>query len=97
MLSLARALTTSPTLLIADELSLGLAPLLVDRVFESLVRAREAGVTVLMIEQYVHRALAFADQCLVLQRGVVAWQGPADAIGDDLLQHYLGETMTAAS
>ncbi len=97
MLSLARALTTSPTLLIADELSLGLAPLLVDRVFEGLVRAREAGVTVLMIEQYVHRALAFADQCLVLQRGAVAWMGAAGDMGDDLLRHYLGESVTVAS
>ena len=69
MLSLARALITSPTLLIADELSLGLAPLLVDSVFEGLARAREAGVTLLIIEQYVHRALQFADECLVLQRG----------------------------
>ncbi len=95
MLSLARALITSPTLLIADELSLGLAPLLVDSVFEGLDRAREAGVTVLIIEQYVHRALQFADECLVLQRGTVAWQGEAGGMGDDLLRHYLGESMTA--
>jgi ABC-type branched-subunit amino acid transport system ATPase component len=95
MLSLARALSTSPTLLIADELSLGLAPILVDSVFEGLARAREAGVTVLMIEQYVHRALQFADECLVLQRGTVAWQGDARGMGGDLLRHYLGESMTA--
>jgi branched-chain amino acid transport system ATP-binding protein len=95
MLSLARALITSPTVLIADELSLGLAPLLVDSVFEGLGRAREAGVTVLIIEQYVHRALQFADECLVLQRGAVAWQGEAGGMGEDLLRHYLGESMTA--
>jgi ABC-type branched-subunit amino acid transport system ATPase component len=95
MLSLARALITSPTVLIADELSLGLAPLLVDSVFEGLGRAREAGVTVLIIEQYVHRALQFADECLVLQRGAVAWQGEAVGMGEDLLRHYLGESMTA--
>jgi ABC-type branched-subunit amino acid transport system ATPase component len=95
MLSLARALVTSPTLLIADELSLGLAPLLVDSVFEGLARAREAGVTVLIIEQYVHRALQFADECLVLQRGEVAWHGEAGGMGEDLLRHYLGESMTA--
>jgi branched-chain amino acid transport system ATP-binding protein len=95
MLSLARALSTSPTLLVADELSLGLAPILVDSVFEGLARAREAGVTVLMIEQYVHRALQFADECLVLQRGTVAWQGNARGMGEDLLRHYLGESMTA--
>ncbi len=94
MLSLARALITSPTLLIADELSLGLAPLLVDSVFEGLARARQDGVTLLIIEQYVHRALQFADECLVLQRGEVAWTGEAHGMGEDLLRHYLGESMT---
>ncbi len=97
MLSLARSLVVSPTLLIADELSLGLAPILVDSVFEGLARARAAGVTVLMIEQYVHRALDFADECLVLQRGEVVWRGDARGVGDDLLRHYLGESMTAVS
>jgi branched-chain amino acid transport system ATP-binding protein len=95
MLSMARALAVSPVLVIADELSLGLAPILVDSVFEGLDRARQAGVTVLMIEQYVHRALEFADQCLVLQRGEVVWQGDAGGMGEDLLRHYLGESMTA--
>ncbi len=97
MLSLARALATSPKLLIADEMSLGLAPKLVDLVFDSLVRAREAGVTVLMIEQYVHRALAFADECLVLQRGVAAWNGPASEARSEVLSHYLGDAMIAAT
>jgi branched-chain amino acid transport system ATP-binding protein len=94
MLSLARALATSPRLLVADELSLGLAPKLVDMVFEGLERTRAAGVTVLMIEQYVHRALAFADECLVLLRGSVAWQGSAQAAGTEVLRHYLGDAMT---
>ncbi|MFZ0667539.1 MAG: ATP-binding cassette domain-containing protein, partial [Acidimicrobiales bacterium] len=96
MLSMARALCLSPVLIIADELSLGLAPILVDSVFEGLDRARQAGVTVLMIEQYVHRALDFADDCLVLQRGEVVWQGPTRGFGEDLLRHYLGESMTVA-
>ena len=95
MLSLARALAISPTLLIADELSLGLAPILVDSVFEGLGRARDAGVTVVMIEQYVHRALQFADECLVLQRGLVVWQGAVRGMDEDLLRHYLGESMAA--
>jgi branched-chain amino acid transport system ATP-binding protein len=96
MLSLARALTTTPKLLIADEMSLGLAPKMVDLVFEGLERARRAGVSVLMIEQYVHRALAFADDCLVLHRGEIAWYGPAAEAGNELLRHYLGDAMTAA-
>jgi ABC-type branched-subunit amino acid transport system ATPase component len=95
MLSLARALATSPRLVIADEMSLGLAPRLVDSVFEGLERMRCAGITVLMIEQYVHRALAFADDCLVLHRGEVAWSGRTAAAGGEVLRHYLGEVMTA--
>jgi branched-chain amino acid transport system ATP-binding protein len=95
MLSLARALVTSPTLLVADELSLGLAPMVVDAVFEGLARARADGATVIMIEQYVDRALAFADDCLVLQRGRVAWTGPSSEARGEVLRHYLGEAMTA--
>jgi branched-chain amino acid transport system ATP-binding protein len=78
-------------------MSLGLAPKLVDVVFDGLDRARRTGVTVVMIEQYVHRALAFADECLVLQRGAVAWSGPARAAGNEVLSRYLGDTMSAAS
>ena len=52
-------------------------------------------MTLLIIEQYVHRALQFADECLVLQRGAVAWHGEAGGMGEDLLRHYLGDSMTA--
>ena len=97
MLSLARALATSPKLIIADEMSLGLAPLVVDLVFDGLVRARSAGVTVIMIEQYVHRALGFADDCLVLQRGAIAWQGSAQDAHGEVVRHYLGDAMTATA
>ena len=97
MLSLARALATSPTLLVADELSVGLAPKVVDVVFDGLARARREGVTVIMIEQYVDRALAFADSCLVLQRGELAWMGPSSEARGEVLRHYLGDAMTAAT
>jgi ABC-type branched-subunit amino acid transport system ATPase component len=96
MLSLARALVTSPSLLVADELSLGLAPMVVDAVFDGLARARDEGATVIMIEQYVDRALAFADDCLVLQHGQLAWKGPSAAARGEVLRHYLGEAMTSA-
>lgn len=92
MLSLARALMVDPRLVIADEMSLGLAPKMVDVVFESLQRARAAGVAVIMIEQFATRALAFADHCLILQRGQVAWTGPAAEAGSELLHRYLGDT-----
>jgi branched-chain amino acid transport system ATP-binding protein len=97
MLSLARALATSPSVLVADELSLGLAPQMVDLVFDGLERARSGGVTVLMIEQYVHRALGFADDCLVLQRGRMVWHGRAAGAQGDIVNHYLGDSLTAAS
>jgi branched-chain amino acid transport system ATP-binding protein len=97
MLSLARALAVFPKVLVADELSLGLAPTIVDVVFDGLARAREAGVTVIMIEQYVHRALDFADDCLVLQRGELVWSGPAADAHEEVLRHYLGDAMVVAS
>jgi ABC-type branched-subunit amino acid transport system ATPase component len=97
MLSLARALATTPTMLIADEMSLGLAPKMVDLVFEGLERARQAGITVVMIEQYVHRALAFADDCLVLQRGETVWHGPAKEAGTEVLRHYLGDAVATGA
>jgi branched-chain amino acid transport system ATP-binding protein len=90
MLSLARVLAAAPKLLIADEMSLGLAPKMVDLVFESLATARDEGVTVLLIEQFVERALAFADEAVVLRHGLVGWQGPAADAGDELLAEYLG-------
>jgi branched-chain amino acid transport system ATP-binding protein len=95
MLSLARALMVEPRLIIADEMSLGLAPKLVDVVFDSLERARTDGVSVLMIEQFAGRALAFADQALILQRGSVSWSGPTDQAGDELLHRYLGGATAA--
>jgi len=90
MLSLARALMVEPDLVIADEMSLGLAPRMVDVVFESLERARAAGIAVLMVEQFASRALDFADLAIVLERGTVAWSGPAQAAGNELLHRYLG-------
>jgi len=90
MLSLARVLAASPKVLIADEMSLGLAPLIVEVVFESLTKARDEGITVLLIEQFVERALGFADDAVVLRNGLVGWQGPASEAGEELLAEYLG-------
>jgi branched-chain amino acid transport system ATP-binding protein len=95
MLSLARALMIEPRLVIADEMSLGLAPKLVDVVFESLARARDVGVSVLMIEQFASRALAFADQAIIMQRGSVSWSGRAGQAGEQLLHRYLGGATAA--
>jgi branched-chain amino acid transport system ATP-binding protein len=91
MLSLARALIWSPRLVVADEMSLGLAPKMVDLVFESLQRARETGLSIILIEQLVHRALTLADTCVVLQRGTSVWDGRAADAKDEVLRHYIGE------
>jgi branched-chain amino acid transport system ATP-binding protein len=90
MLTLARVLAAPPKLLIADEMSLGLAPLMVDLVFESLGKARDEGVTVLLIEQFVERALGFADEAVILRHGLVGWRGHANQAGTELLAEYLG-------
>jgi len=90
MLSLARVLAAPPRLLVADEMSLGLAPKLVNLVFESLARARDEGVTVVLVEQYVERALGFADEAVILRRGRLAWRGPASEAAAELVAGYLG-------
>jgi branched-chain amino acid transport system ATP-binding protein len=90
MLALARVLAAPPRVLVADEMSLGLAPKLVDGVFEALTRTKAAGVAVLLVEQYAHRALALADAALIMRQGAVAWSGPASAAHDELLASYVG-------
>jgi len=95
MLALARALAVTPKLIVADEMSLGLAPIVVDTVFESIERAAAAGVTIVVIEQFIHRALALATACVILMRGVVAWSGPAGAAQQEILDRYLGEAADA--
>lgn len=93
MLALGRALAVPPKVLIADELSLGLAPKVVDAVFEHLYKVRASGVTVLLIEQFVHRALEFADSVVVLRMGEVVWNGTATGITYEAIRdRYLGES-----
>lgn len=91
MLALARAFAVSPKLIIADELSLGLAPLITESVFESLEVARRSGITIVLSEQFVHRALSMADSCVILTRGRVGWSGPASDAGQEVIDRYLGE------
>jgi branched-chain amino acid transport system ATP-binding protein len=97
MLALARALAVPPKLIIADEMSLGLAPLVAEQVFQALDRARQSGITIVLSEQFVHRALAIADTCVILTRGRVGWSGPASDAGQEIIDRYLGEAEMAAS
>jgi branched-chain amino acid transport system ATP-binding protein len=82
MLSLSRVLVERPRLLIADELSLGLAPIVVDEVYRTLATIRDSGTTLLIVEQHVHHALALADDAIVLSKGEVAYAGPVSELGD---------------
>jgi branched-chain amino acid transport system ATP-binding protein len=75
-LAIARALIAEPRLLLLDEPSLGLAPLLVDRVFEAIAEIRREGVTVLLVEQNVARTVELADRTYVLRSGRIALSGP---------------------
>ncbi|MDA8268825.1 MAG: ATP-binding cassette domain-containing protein [Actinomycetota bacterium] len=77
VLSLAKALAAAPALLVVDELSLGLAPAMVDAVYGGLQDARDAGTTLLVVEQQVDRALELADAAVILAHGSVSWAGPA--------------------
>jgi branched-chain amino acid transport system ATP-binding protein len=92
MLAIARSLMTRPRLLMLDEPSLGLAPLVVDRIFEVIEAINRDGTPVLLVEQNVHRSLALAGRAYVLEQGVVALQGPASALAarEDVRRAYLG-------
>ena len=80
-LAIARALLAQPRLLLLDEPSLGLAPLLVDRVFEAIAEIRAEGVTVLLVEQNVARTAALADRTYVLRTGRIVLAGTRSELG----------------
>ena len=92
MLAVARGIMADPTILIIDELSLGLAPLLVLQLFESLKLLRDEGITLLLVEQNVQLALAISDYGYVLAEGKVDLEGPARKLIKDkhVRAAYLG-------
>jgi branched-chain amino acid transport system ATP-binding protein len=92
MLAVARGIMADPTILMIDELSLGLAPVLVLALFDSLKALRELGITILLVEQNVQMALAISDYGYVLAEGKIELQGPArDLIKNEHVREaYLG-------
>jgi branched-chain amino acid transport system ATP-binding protein len=92
MLAIGRALMSRPRLLLLDEPSLGLAPLMVERIFETIASLKARGRTILLVEQNVHHALDVADRVYVLETGRVTLEGPAAVLRRDpkVEQAYLG-------
>jgi branched-chain amino acid transport system ATP-binding protein len=92
MLAIGRALVTNPKLLILDEATEGLAPIVREEIWQCLARLREAGQTILVIDKYVERLIKLADRHIILERGRVVWQGSSAALDADrgLWTRYLG-------
>jgi branched-chain amino acid transport system ATP-binding protein len=93
MLAVGRALMSQPRLLLIDELSLGLAPIVVTQLFEALDEVNKAGTAVLLVEQFVHLALKHSKRAYVLGKGEVAIEGKSNELlsSPELMSAYLGE------
>ena len=92
MLAIGRALVTNPYLLILDEATEGLAPLVREEIWKCLERLRAAGQTILVIDKYIERLVRLADRHTIIERGRVAWQGTSAELDADrgLWHRYLG-------
>ena len=92
MLAIARALMSAPRLLLLDEPSLGLAPLMVEQVFRIIDDLKSQGLTMLLVEQNVHHALDAADRAYVMETGHITLEGPAAELRHDprIERSYLG-------
>jgi branched-chain amino acid transport system ATP-binding protein len=92
MLALSRAYLSNPRIVLLDEVSMGLAPSIVDNIFTFLQQLARNGAALLLVEQYVTRALRLADLVYILNRGRIAFAGePVELEDDDLFARYLGE------
>ncbi len=93
MLAMGRAMMSKPKLIMLDEPSMGLAPILVEMIFEIIGELHAAGATILLVEQNAHMALSVADRAYVLETGKIVMQGKADDLlhNDDVRKAYLGE------
>jgi branched-chain amino acid transport system ATP-binding protein len=92
MLAIGRALVTNPRLLILDEATEGLAPLIREEIWRCLRELRTAGQTILVIDKYVNRLIQIADRHVIVERGTIAWRGSSAELDADrgVWQRYLG-------
>lgn len=96
MLALARAYVTKPEVILLDEVSMGLAPRIVDEMFRAFHDIAATGVAMILVEQYVNRALAMADTVVLLNKGAVAYSGPPAGLEEQAVLHgYLGVAKAA--
>ena len=90
MLAMARALTVDPSLLLLDELSMGLAPVIVERLYEAVAELAREGITILLVEQFARMALPVADYAGIMLHGRITVVGEPGDVADDLDEAYLG-------
>ncbi len=97
MLAIGRALMGGPRLLLLDEPSLGLAPVIVSQVFDALRALNAEGLTILLVEQNARKALDSTDRGYVIEQGRVVHEGPSDVLAQDasVIAHYLGQGRAA--
>ncbi len=98
MLALGRGLMARPRVLLLDEPSLGLSPVLIRQIFEAVARLRKEGLTILLVEQMAAQALALADRAYILERGRITLEGPAATVREDpaVVRAYLGRGRSAS-
>jgi branched-chain amino acid transport system ATP-binding protein len=90
MLAMARALATEPAILLIDELSMGLAPIIVEELYEHVRRTAASGLSILIVEQFAHEILGVADRAGIMLHGHILHSGPPGFIADELADAYLG-------
>jgi len=96
MLAMARALATEPALLLIDELSMGLAPIIVDELYDHVRRIAASGLSILIVEQFAHEILGLADRAGIMLHGRLLHTGPPANIAGELTDAYLGADHTAS-
>jgi branched-chain amino acid transport system ATP-binding protein len=98
MLAVARCFSTKPRVVLLDEVSMGLAPIIVGQIFDALAQLREFNVSILLVEQYVNRALGMADRVHLLDRGRISFSGrPGDLTEEEIMRKYMNVYVEQAS